>query len=233
MIETDEPLPRSVYLRRRVIAVGAAVVAVLLLTWIITGFLGDDGLGPLGLATAPSSAPPTAAATASASVSASATASASAAPVSPPAAAPPAAAPAPPAPPPPDPNLPCPDATIAVAAEMDPPAFRPGNRPELRVVITNTGPVPCTRDIGRAQRELLITTGPTRLWSSNDCTPSDGAEPTILAPGVRTTFEVRWAGRTSAPGCPTQRTTVQPGPYTLTARLGTLLSPPLPFTINP
>ncbi|RLK59811.1 hypothetical protein [Actinokineospora cianjurensis] len=227
MIETDEPLPRSVYLRRRVIAVGAAVVAVLLLTWIITGFLGDDdGLGPLGLATAPSSAPPTTSVAASVSASASATASASVS-VSPP------AAPAPPVAPPPDPNLPCADTVIAVAAEMDPPAFRPGSRPELRVVITNTGPAPCTRDIGRAQRELLITTGPTRLWSSNDCTPSDGAEPTILAPGARTTFEVKWAGRTSAPGCPTRRTTVQPGPYTLTARLGTLLSPPLPFTINP
>ncbi|GLW93099.1 hypothetical protein [Actinokineospora globicatena] len=223
MIDTDEPLPRSVYLRRRVIAVGAAVASVLLLTWLITGLLGDDAVDPLGLAAPPSSAPPTTSTTAPSSSAASATSSAA------------AAAPAAPAapPPPPDPNLPCPDPVIAIAAEMDPIAFRPGSRPELRVVITNTGPVPCTRDIGRAQRELIITAGPTRLWSSNDCTPSDGAEPTILAPGERTTFEVKWAGRTSAPGCPTQRTTVQPGTYTLTARVGPVAGPPLTFTINP
>ncbi|MBM7771471.1 hypothetical protein JOD54_001675 [Actinokineospora baliensis] len=221
MIETDEPLPRAVYLRRRAVAIAGAIAGVVVLTWIISAFIGEEE--GLGLAATPSSAPPPTPTTAPSS---------STAPPATPAPAAPAAPVAPP-PPPPDPNVPCPDAAIAVAAEIDPPTFRSGSRPELRVVITNTGAVPCTRDIGRAQRELLITSGPTRLWSSNDCTPANGAEPTILAPAQRTTFDVKWAGRTSAPGCPTRRATVEPGTYAVTARLGTLTSPPVPFTIQP
>ncbi len=127
----------------------------------------------------------------------------------------------------------CPDPVIAVAAEVDPATFRVGTRPALRVVVTNTGPVPCTRDIGRAHRELVISAGPNRLWSSNDCTPADGDEPTVLNPGQRESFEVKWAGRTSGPGCPTQRDTVPPGTYQVTAHVGGLVSPPVPITVQP
>ncbi|WP_285504725.1 hypothetical protein [Actinokineospora sp. NBRC 105648] len=242
MIDPNEPRPRAVYLRRRLLAVGGSAVAVVVLIWIIGGLLGtDEGIPVVGAGARPtsSSAPPTiefgtpgTSSTAPSSQTSSELPSAtptSTAPAAPPTVPPTTTTP------PPDPNLPCPDAAVVVTAEMEPTAVRVGQRPLLRLVVTNGGPVPCTRDIGRAQRELVITSpdGATRLWSSNDCTPAKGEQRQVLAPGERQAFDVRWAGRTSAKGCPVKRSAVAPGDYLVTGRLGELAGKPVPFTIKP
>ncbi|PPK63479.1 hypothetical protein V5P93_000467 [Actinokineospora auranticolor] len=233
MIDPNEPLTRGVYLRRRIVAVLAVVGGVVVLSWVITGLLGhDEGLpGRNAAVQVHSSAPPTPSTGPTASSSSTAPPTQPTSPVPTSSAPPPA--PAPPPPPPPDPNLPCPDQVVAVTAEMEPVEFRAGVRPQLRLVVVNTGAVPCTRDLGRAQRELVISGGGARLWSSNDCVRTEGSEPTILVPGQRQVFDVRWAGRTSAPGCPTQRSTVQAGDYVLTPRLGGLSGPGVAFAVRP
>lgn len=240
MIEPNGPLPAGVYWRRRVVAVVASVSAVVVLAWVVGAFVGaaDDepvrtGAGD-GEDPRPSSSPPpadpaaSASASATASVSASATSSA-AAPTTSPAATPSSAAP------PPGPPGPCPDAAVRVTAQVGAPTYRVGERPELRLVVVNAGKVPCVRDVNRALRELLIFTadGKTRLWSSNDCYAPPGADVRTLAPGRPAVFDLRWAGRTSEPGCPLARRTVQAGSYRLIGRLGALAGPPVPLVLTP
>ncbi len=208
-------------------ALTGAVVAVLALAWGLTLLIGRDepevgtaaGAGgtpapePAAPSTTESSAPPSS--------------------TTPPPSEPPPSEPPPPAPPPPDPEQPCPDASTAVTAELTAPSFRVGQRPGLRLVITNNGPA-CTRDIGRGQRELAVTTAAgERVWSINDCSTAAGSKSRVLQSGERLTFDVTWAGRTSAPGCPTDRSPVAAGEYRLFPRLGEVVGEPAPFTVTP
>lgn len=252
MIEPNGPLPAGVYWRRRAFAAGAAVLSVVVLAWVIGGFVGtaDDqpvqGTGSsrdLGAA-APSSPPSSReAGDPSATASATATMSPAASPTAPPAASPSPAPPgrpttrpaAPPTTVPPGPPKPCPDSVMKVTAEPGAPRYRVGERPLLRLLVVNAGKVPCTRDVNRKLRELLIFTadGRKRLWSSNDCYGPPGAEQRLLTPGEPLTFQLRWAGRTSAPGCPLERTTVPAGSYRLIGKLGHLAGAPVPLTLTP
>ncbi|MBC6447073.1 hypothetical protein [Actinokineospora xionganensis] len=229
MIDPSEADPRAVYLRRRALAVAGAVLGVILLVWLIGALIGSDEDQQQvqgAAAEIPASAPPSTAPSAPES-------STSAAPTTSVAAAPPA--PTEPPPPPPDPNQPCPDATTIVTAELGAPSYQVGQRPKLSLVVVNSGPAPCTRDLGHELRELLITTpdGANRIWSSNDCYSPKGAEPTILQPGERKQYDVSWAGRTSAPGCPSKRSSVAAGTYAVTPKLGALTGPVVPLVLTP
>jgi hypothetical protein len=121
-----------------------------------------------------------------------------------------------------------------VLAETGAPAYPVGQQPLLRLVVVNTGPVPCLREVSRSLRELVITTGDgaTRLWSSNDCYAPPGVDTRVLKPGERLSFTVGWAGRTSAPGCPAARDPVPAGHYLVTGKLGRLASPPVPLQLT-
>ena len=252
MIEPNGPLPAGVYWRRRAFAAGAAVLAVVVLAWVIGGFVGAADDQPVqgtassraAGASAPSSPPAPSSREASASASASATASptASASTVLP--AASPGAAPSarpttrpavPPATVPPGPPKACPDSVLKVTAQTGAPSYRVGERPLLRLLVVNTGKVACTRDVNRKLRELLIFSadGRKRLWSSNDCYGPPGTEQRLLPPGKPQAFQLSWAGRTSAPGCPLERTTVPAGTYRVIGRLGHLAGPPVPLTLTP
>ncbi|MGH3759744.1 hypothetical protein [Actinophytocola sp.] len=240
MIEPTGPLPPSVYWRRRALAGGACVVAVVLLAWIIGGLIGSADEGPVrgtggspNLVAAPSS-PPSSARPAAPSSSARATATASSGP-SPATTAPSGRPTTRPAPVPAGPPKPCRDAVIRVVAQPGAPAYRMGERPLLRLLVVNVGEVPCTRDVSRKLRELLITTanGGKRLWSSNDCYAPAGVEKRTLAPGEPLRFSLNWAGRTSAPGCPVERTRVEPGRYRVIGKLGDLTGPPAFLTLTP
>jgi hypothetical protein len=214
MLEPTGPLPPSVYWRRRALAAVVCVLAVVLLAWIVGALVGsaDDqpvrGTSGSQKLTGPPSSPPasTRPATASSAPTSSATSS-------------------PPAPPP---LRSCPDKVIKVTADPGAKSYRVGQHPLLRLTIRNTGEVPCLRDVGRKLRELVITTanGRKRLWSSNDCYAPAEADRRILLPGKPLSFSLNWAGRTSSPGCPVQRSTVEAGKYRLTASLAHLQSPP-------
>lgn len=222
MIDPSEADPRSVYLRRRALAVAGSVLGVVLLVWLISGLVGSDDEPQVQGAAAevPASTPPSTVSSPSAS-SSSAAPTSSEAPPTPPA-------------PPPDPNQPCPDAATIVTAELGAPSYQVGQRPKLHLVVVNAGPVPCTRDLGHELRELLITSGDgaTRIWSSNDCYSPKGAEPTILQAGERKQYDVSWAGRTSSPGCPSKRASVPAGSYLVTPKLGSLVGPAVPLVLT-
>ena len=231
MLEPTGPLPPSVYWRRRVLAGMVCVLAVVLLTWLVGALVGsaDDQpvrgtSGARKLSGPPSSPPPpthpaTPSSTPSSTPSPATSLATSPAPTT-------SAAP---------PRLrSCPDKVIEVVAQPGARSYRVGAQPLLRLTIRNTGAVPCTRDVSRKLRELVITTanGRKRLWSSNDCYAPSEVDRRTLLPGKPLTFSLNWAGRTSSPGCPVQRTRVEAGKYRLTASLAHLQSPPAPLLLK-
>lgn len=114
------------------------------------------------------------------------------------------------------------------------PAYRVGERPQLTMVLTNAGPEPCVKDVSRQFRELVVTgRGRTehRVWSSIDCYPPPSREKPVLRPGQQLRFDLNWAGRTSAPGCPLDRSQVPAGEYQLIGKIGKLTSAPAPFRL--
>ncbi len=244
MIEPNGPLSASVYWRRRAIAAGVSLVAVVLLAWMIGGMVEAADQQPVqgransheiaasGSPTSKDSAP-TSAGRESADPSASAapgeptpksgTSTKPSEPPGQPPSQPKTASAEPPAPP-----GPCPDAAMSVIASPGEPTYRVGQRPLLRLAVTNKGPVECFRDLGRKLREMVIMSadGKTRLWSSNDCYGPPGAEVKTLKPNETLTFTLNWAGRTSEPGCPVNRATVPAGTYQLVGKLGPLTGAP-------
>jgi hypothetical protein len=221
----------SIYWRRRMVAIGGVVIALVVLGWAAGGFFGDgsaqveDTNAGVKESPPPSSPPPS---SQSQSVPPSSSAT-----TSQPAPTSSETAPPPPPPPPPDPGLPCPDQAVQLSMEVGQAQYRIGQRPVLRLVVTNAGPVACTRDISRALREVLVFSadGGTRIWSSNDCYGSKMPDSRILQAGERRQFEVRWAGRTSSPGCPAKRTMLPAGTYSVIGRLGALASAPVPLVL--
>ncbi|TQM35644.1 hypothetical protein FB388_7083 [Pseudonocardia cypriaca] len=152
--------------------------------------------------------------------------------------APPTTAPPPTTTPPPTTParpVPCTNDMIAVGAEVVGPERRVGERMVLRLVVTNSSTQPCVRDLDPVRQEIVVWSadGSQRLWSSNDCSSAKGADPRTLAPGQPLTFTVRWAGRTSAPGCPQRRDTVPAGEYRLLTRVDDVISPPTQFVREP
>jgi hypothetical protein len=251
MIEPNGPLPQSVYWRRRALAAGVSVLAVVLLAWLIGGLVEADDQHPVqGTASATVIGGPTASGVRVTSTPASAPPSspgpddprgsvtASPRPGSPTSEeARPAAAPAPVTtttpPPPPGPPGPCPDPVMRVEAGPDVPSYPVGAHPLLRLRITNTGPAPCARDLSHKLREILVLgLDGTRLWSSNDCYGPPDADVRVLPPNQPVDFTVNWAGRTSAPGCPLDRKTVQAGTYQVVGKLGPLQSQPTPLALT-
>ncbi|ROP38898.1 hypothetical protein [Saccharothrix texasensis] len=216
MTEPTGPHPRSVYWRRRALAASGSVVALVLAVWLVGALIGHGDAAPV--ATQPSSRPPEPPATPVVTSSSSTT---------------------PPAPPPPPPTLPpgppppCEDAQVAVVAEVDKPTTPAGRPVRFTIVISNTGPLPCAKEIGRRVRELVVTSvdGVTRLWSSNDCFVTEGSEVRVMQPGERFTYGLQWAGGTSEPGC-RKHSRLGAGDYLLTALVAGKASNPVIFRVT-
>jgi hypothetical protein len=253
MIEPNGPLPQSVYWRRRALAAVVSVLAVVLLAWLIGGLVEADDQHPVQgtasgsviggptstdvhMTSAPASAPPSSpgpddprGSVTSGPRSGTPTSGDTS----------PATSPAPTPsttttpPPPPGPPAPCPDAVVKVDAAADLPSYPTGARPLLRLRITNVGPAPCTRDVSRNLREILVLgQDGTRLWSSNDCYGPPEQDVRVLPPNQPAVYTVNWAGRTSEPGCPLDRKPVPAGTYQVVGKLGALVGQATPLTLT-
>lgn len=126
----------------------------------------------------------------------------------------------------------CTKAQIAVASFTDAASYPVGSTPHLRMRILNVSTTACTRDIGAAQNELVITSGTVRVWSSDDCNPGGTPQVVTMAPGQSYSVSVTWLGRLSQKGCPTNQPMATKGTYKLTGRNGDVTSAPAVFALT-
>jgi hypothetical protein len=86
--------------------------------------------------------------------------------------------------------------------------------------------------VGAAQNELVITSGSTRVWSSDDCNPGGDPNVVTLEPGQSYSVSVTWLGRLSQKGCPADQPLAEAGTYKLTGRNGEVTSEPAVFSLT-
>ncbi|GAA1003123.1 hypothetical protein GCM10009551_077550 [Nocardiopsis tropica] len=129
---------------------------------------------------------------------------------------------------------PCPDTNISVVVAADKPSYAVGEQPTFEATVTNAGSVPCGRDIGTGQQQLMVLTldGSKQLWSNFDCTFQPEIKNEVLQPGQQIRYKLQWAGTTSAPGCQAQRVPVAPGAYQVVAQFGAKRSAPVTFNVT-
>jgi hypothetical protein len=247
------PLPAAVYWRRRWVALGSALAVIVVITWGIAAVTSTpdepETIRRAALSAPQETSPPPAAPLTAALLPATLPPAAPPPGVSQPGAAgsvplipsTPESEPATSTPPQSTPPtteahpVPCTNDMIAVRAEVDGPEHPLGERMVLRLVVTNSSAQPCVRDLDPVRQEIVVWSadGSRRLWSSNDCSSAKGADLRTLAPGQPLAFTVRWAGRTSAPGCPARRDTLPAGEYRLLTRVDDVISPPTQFVRTP
>lgn len=135
------------------------------------------------------------------------------------------------APPPGVPGCAPPTLTVGIAADAaDVPA---GASPTFTVTITNGGNTACVVDAGELQREVVITSGNDRVWSSKDCARADSpARSLLLSPGMTDTTSLAWNRIRSAPGCPGNLPAPGAGTYQATVALAGTSSGPTVFRLG-
>jgi hypothetical protein len=235
VLEPIGPLPAAVYWRRRAVALGGVIVMLFVLIWLVAATGGDNQVQPAAQELATTTTVPltsgdaseTSMTTSEATTSSSSVTTTTSVAPSPTPSSTPVVTTTPAGP------QPCPDEITRVVAEPERQQYRVGERPVFRLSVTNTGTVPCVRDLDASLQELLVyaADGTTRLWSSNDCYPGDSNDVRTLQPGEPAMFSVTWAGRSSQPGCSGQRVAVPAGEYRVVGKLGPLTSAPTPFQL--
>ncbi|MEX2292033.1 MAG: hypothetical protein WD794_17110 [Mycobacteriales bacterium] len=192
------PEPSSTYWRRRAALAAVLLLLLVLLTRLLSGDDGPDSVAAPSPAPQPASPPaaPTAVPTAQPAV--------------------PTAGPSPPGPPI------CQPEALKIQASADRSSYRVGSSPRLSLSVENTGGGPCTRDLGQAAVELLVTSGEDRIWSSDDCAPGGAERVTTLQPRKPVVQRVTWDARRSRPGCTGGKERAEPGTYRVTGRVGQL-----------
>ena len=241
MLHPVGPLPATIYWRRRAAAIGATVVTLGLVGWLLVSLTGPPGATPaaqqsaLGTTGAPTTTPTPAPTTDTTTPIPTPTPAPTTTPPVTPAPSPapaPAATPAPVAAPAAPPA--CPDPAIGLTAQVAAASYPVGQEPVFRILVTNTSATACTRDLNAGLQQVLVHSadGATRLWSSNDCFPGKSVDVPTLSPGQAKTYSVKWSGTTSEPTCQAERTRVPAGAYTVVVTLGGLTSPPVPFILT-
>ena len=126
----------------------------------------------------------------------------------------------------------CVAAALAVTLQPDAASYGSDAKPVFTLTIANTGKVPCLVDAGDAQREVVITSGPARVWSSRDCSTADTQSlQLLLNVGQSDQRAVQWGRTTSVPGCPAG-SNAGAGTYSVSASLLGVVSAPTTFVLN-
>jgi hypothetical protein len=129
------------------------------------------------------------------------------------------------------PGQPCTDDMIGLTLAA-PRSATVGGSAALTLTVIDTSPLPCARDLGTAEQEVvLLDAAGDRLWSSADCVAA-AAAPRQLVPGQRVDLPIAWDGHTSGAGCPGGQAVVPAGSYVLRARLGTRTAADVPLTLG-
>ena len=127
----------------------------------------------------------------------------------------------------------CADSEISVIPSVAPTTVKRGSPVEFILTIKNTGTRACARDVGAGPQELYLDQGARKYWSSDTCSTDKSGDVRKFAPGDQRVYKVTWNGRQSS-GCAGNSASgpnPPPGQFELRARLGTLISKPVPLAI--
>jgi len=128
----------------------------------------------------------------------------------------------------------CTAADLQLTVTTDTRAYPAGAFPAFTVTITNIGGTSCAIDAGEAQREILITSGSDRIWSSHDCLAPDAPERLLLlaAGDADEPTTVSWQRVRSNPECTSDLPAPRPGTYRAVATLAGAESEPAVFDLG-
>lgn len=128
---------------------------------------------------------------------------------------------------------PCTAESLELAIEVGRSSYAAGAQPSFVITVTNTGASGCTVDVGDASRELLVTSGSDRIWSSLDCAAGDGASRNLLlAAGKSDTHEASWPRVRSDELCSDGLPEPRPGTYKAQVRLNGAKSQRATFSLE-
>lgn len=112
----------------------------------------------------------------------------------------------------------CAKADVSVALRSDASTYAAKADPVFTMDVTNVGDAPCLVDVTDDTRELLIVSGPARVWSSADCGDPD-ARLLLLSPGQVDSQELTWSRVRSDEKCAASDVVAAPGTYRATLSL--------------
>lgn len=122
---------------------------------------------------------------------------------------------------------------VTIALTADHRTYGSDAVPTFTMTITNTSDTSCRIDAGEAARELLITSGSDRIWSSTDCLAADTPERMLLmAAGARDETTVTWQRVRSAEGCTDGLPDPKPGTYKAVAGVAGVSSTAVVFELE-
>ena len=213
MHEPQGSLPREVYVRRRVAAVGIAVVAVLAVILALVLASRDSGTDTQETATG-GDVDQTAVATSSETETSETTA-------------------------PDDGGASrgrCADPDLSLEVWPEQPNVPQGEPVRFFVNVLNTSDTTCDRDLAEAPLSFEVYRLDTnaKVWSSIDCTTPRDEDEVELRPGVPEARQIDWTGRRSAEGACSEadRTPVEVGAYQVYALVGAVFSPAATFNVT-
>lgn len=130
----------------------------------------------------------------------------------------------------------CADDAIEVAVRPASANFESGKNARFYAEITNTSDSTCSRDLTGAPLtfEVYRLDDNSRVWSSTDCTQPEDEDVADLKPGEPVLRQIDWSGRSSEPGACEQRdrAPAEPGSYQVYALVGDAFSPAATFNLT-
>jgi len=134
---------------------------------------------------------------------------------------------------PPAPDEACLDKSVSLSFDSYPNFVKAGKKAEFEISVTNEGDHSCTVDVGARSREVVITSGSDRIWSSADCAESDDeSNLVLLRPGTANVGAVKWSGERSNEQCSKGLPEPRPGNYKANVTLGEAEGTEVAFTIE-
>jgi len=198
------PEPASVYWRRRIIVIIGILVVLGLLAWLVSLANPNEPTAAPANSEPPSDPLPTltsAAPTTSASPSTSVS------------------------------GAPCADTDITVSVTTDQQTYSVGGPVEFVMKISNTGAVPCVRDVGTLANTFVITSGGFDVWNSDACSTGDESQEEEIPAGEAFAVKGTWDGTVTANGCE-NATPAEAGAYQVEASNGDVVSEPVTFSLG-
>lgn len=111
----------------------------------------------------------------------------------------------------------CDPAALTVALTADGRSYPEGTSPTFSLSVTNAGAVSCLIDANETNREVLVSSGSDRIWSSLDCPVAPAESLQLIEAGGRYDASIAWPRVRSAQGCPTDLPAPRAGTYTAVA----------------